>query len=447
MNNNEQLPRFEPLLAEEAQYVRTEINTLREKDWTPILIPLNFEGDRLEHASAIVHAFCLGVADTIEDQLKRNKIPSGYIFPRVAVVSSVRVASFNRHFDLIKISMEDLSEGADYNENEIANHKLAGKVVLVSGNLSKLYYHFGNEEAKHSIDFHRGKMELVEDIISSLEYHAQLHEYLALGEKALRAKKRGDTAAFSSFKNFLTSVIKYRREKRLLELDKKERLTHAVLEVKAYTELCERWTSDEVLSYLQQIAPDTAAKTMSDIKSATPAGFGVDFHERFEMSRLAEIIDGHWGDGTFRKKLAEKKLEEVEFYEESDNNQRKKIYPYAIAHPEAMRAEVAFLQQIAKELGFPVSRTALFIAKPNMWDDFGRTTRTIESFYTVIRPSNLVRRESDEHPDYPMKLLSNEEEDVLLAEKFFVEYGNAADYPVLPSEIIRRNGFLDQPRS
>lgn len=228
------------------------------------------------------------------------------------------------------------------------------------------------------------------------------------------------------------------------ELSKKEQLLKAIHSIPEYQAVKDQWSDEDVCSYLRQIAPDSAEKTISGMLSETPAGIAVGYHERFEMSRLVEITDRYWGEGTFRKKLAEGKLEDVDYYEFEENNRQRRIFPYFIAHPEAMRAEVELLQKIAAELGFQLSKVAIFLAKPNTWEEFSQTGRTVESLYKLQRGSNLVRREADEHPDYPFQLRAELEVEVLLAEKFFREYGNESEYDIFPSEVIQRNSFLEK---
>ncbi len=219
--------------------------------------------------------------------------------------------------------------------------------------------------------------------------------------------------------------------------DKPSSLTETIASLPEYQELLEEWSQEDVETYLHQIAPEHANSTIQEAFSSTPTGMAVAYHERYELRQLEKLIDERMGAGTFRRRLAEQTLEEIEYYEYEENGRHYRKYYYSVAHPMAMRAEVELLRKAAETHGHSFSPLAIYLAKPNTWEEFENTSRSVEGVYQMQRSGNLGQ--ADEM--FPEEVPADLEDQVLRAEQFFVENGSGGGYPIKPSEIIRKNGF------
>ncbi len=235
-------------------------------------------------------------------------------------------------------------------------------------------------------------------------------------------------------------------EQQEVQPSKMEEMKRVVAQNEAYQKLKAFWSDDEVTKYVTYIADEAAEEMLAGIASESIDWIATDFHERFEMTVLENIIDGREGKGVYRDAIQTGKLDKYDVIDTGEItvvspliHRKKLFFPYFEAHPQAMRAEMEFLQQTAKELGIEISPLAFFAARPVNWEDFDGTDKTVKEFYLLQRKQNL-RIENDE-PDgvYPIELPTGFAEELAKAQQFFLDYG--AKYAVLPTDIMKKNGL------
>ena len=218
-----------------------------------------------------------------------------------------------------------------------------------------------------------------------------------------------------------------------------------------YQKLLKDWSKEEVELYLQYIAGDSAPEMISEINSETVVGLSCfDFHERYELTILETLVDNQLQQpGAYRQALQQGNLADYHEFKTGEIiviyeniTREKKFIPYFEAHPLALRAEMSFIREVAKQLGYDLSELALLIARPVNWEEMEpNSNETLEHFYQYERKHNLMIVEEDvEDQMFPPEIPNELVEEIILAEKFYIDHG--ATYPNIgPSQLLKKNGI------
>lgn len=232
-----------------------------------------------------------------------------------------------------------------------------------------------------------------------------------------------------------------------LKQQRLEAMRRVVADDEAYNELLAQWITDEVKLYLLHVAGKNAEAMLKGINERTIAGYATDFHERLEMTIIERIVDDRLGNGSYRKAMHAGELEKYITFETGEVVvispaiiRKKLLFPYYVAHPQALRAEMEFVKTVAAKLGVELSAVALVVARPDHWKEIVDTKKTIQNFYSLYcRKQNLRINDDQEDTQFPIELPEGFEEELQRAQQFYLDYG--ATYEVLPMEVLKRNGL------
>lgn len=171
-----------------------------------------------KYAQELLASFTEGIIEVVEEQRHRKLLPEEYKIPKILLgILPNGVATYRSRKNIIVIDMAFFTRLLKYPKDEILTGKTRDKQsIKLKATAQDFLRRIANEEAKHSIDFQAGKLDLSKAVIdNSLEYDAQQHEYVALGEKVLLAKRKDpNSSETQSLMEWLKKVIAYRREKK-----------------------------------------------------------------------------------------------------------------------------------------------------------------------------------------------------------------------------------------
>lgn len=219
---DQEFPKANPKKMDEenTRVLRQEIQNLLDKDWVTEVSALRLGRVQNQHAEYLMKVFARGIADTLEDQIKRNRIPKNYIFPTVGIDKTNGAAAYRAIGNQIVISRKLLIQYSYHWSGETVQSKMDTGDIKFEGTIKDFVYQLGIEEAKHSVDSLAGKIgnRLDAQTTPVLDYDAQKHEYVALGEKVLLAKKgKLKLEAGQTLAEYLQKVIARRRQKKTRE--------------------------------------------------------------------------------------------------------------------------------------------------------------------------------------------------------------------------------------
>lgn len=130
------------------------------------------------------------------------------------------------------------------------------------------------------------------------------------------------------------------------------------------------WSDAETRNYVKAKAHDPQP-VLDFLSEKTLRGIGVNFHERFEMSLMEPIINGVYGDNSFREALGKGQIELLKIYVNLYCvMENKPTSVYLWAHEQAILEEILFYQSVAKSKGFRLSLSSILMTIPHIYLDF-----------------------------------------------------------------------------
>ncbi|MCB9812778.1 MAG: hypothetical protein H6772_00075 [Pseudomonadales bacterium] len=184
------------------------------KIWENHLKKENYKGNA-EEAGHLMEIFCNGIQYAYKELLKRNKIKD-ITLPRVDFdqLPKGMTIVYLAQYQTIVVSTSFLKEFEGYSLETILTRIDNFNELQFKGKIKEFWFSKGVEEFVHSVDpdIKKSTFEQIENNGGTVKYHAQKHEYKALGWRLKASRDQHfDENTITVLENLLKKIIEHRR--------------------------------------------------------------------------------------------------------------------------------------------------------------------------------------------------------------------------------------------